>query len=170
MLNTWIENEYFKIATPVQAPKTYRGYVWLAAQATCKKCGRSHTQALRVHQIQLPSFLRETIIHKPMPSDEKIAASFSVHVAENAVGCWRKCRPWKHMKVCFCPGECTCPRSLECVCPKGCGNLGKHPCSCGRMFAAVGGKHNRGCPTGLIKRVSSFEVAAMRSQMARGRR
>jgi hypothetical protein len=35
------------------------------------------------------------------------------------------------------------------------------------MFAQPGGKHNHGCPTGLVKRTSSFEVDAMRSNMAK---
>lgn len=165
--SAWIENDWFRIATPVQAPKTYGGFVWLAARCTCKKCGRDHTQALRIHQVLLPSFLGEVVIHKPMPSDEKIASDFSLHAAENGVGCWRRCRPWKHNKVCAHPGECSCPRADFCVCPKGCGNLGKYPCQCGRMFAQPGGWHNHGCPTGLVKRDSSFVVAAMRSSMAR---
>ena len=166
----WIANEFFSIGTPVQAPKTYGGFVWLAAEAKCLKCGRGHTQALRIHKVMLPSFLSDVIIHKDMPSDEKIAASFSLKVAENGVGCWRTCRPCKHNKKCFCIGECTCERSAQCVCPKGCGNQGIWPCNCGRMFAQPGGKHNHGCPTGLVKRVSSFEVAEMRARMIGPRR
>lgn len=168
----WIQNEFFNISTPVQAPRRWRGFVWLAALVTCRKCGRQHTQALRIHQVQLPSFLSDVVIEKPMPSDEKIAAAFSLRTAENGAGCWRTCRPWKHMKACLCPGECACPRKVECSCPLGCGNKGVHPCQCGRMYAKVGGKHNRGCPTGEIERTSGFEVAYMRSQMTgpRGRK
>lgn len=164
-LTPWIQNEFFKVYTPEQAPKTFRGYTWLKAQAECRKCSRQHTQALRIHQVQLPSFLSNVVIHKPMPSEEKIATSFMVRVCDNSVGCWKTCRPWGHMKVCSCPGECTCERSKDCVCPKGCGNRGIHPCQCGRMFADVGGKHSRGCPIGLYKRESSFAVSHMRSQM-----
>lgn len=173
----WIQNQWFNISTPEQAPTTFRGFVWLAAIATCRKCGRSHTQTLRIHQVQLPSFEagNAAIIHKPMPSDEKIAAQFSLVVAENGVGCWRTCRPWKHNKVCACPGECVCPRSTHCVCPKGCGNRGVYPCEdrCGRMFGKVencvrvGGWHALNCETGLVRRDSSYAVEAMRSSMTR---
>ena len=164
-MSAWIENEFFKLSTPIQAPKTFRGFVWLASTASCKKCSRQHTQALRIHQVQLPGFLGGVVIHKPMPSEAKLAASFMLRVCDNAVGCWKTCRPFDHMKVCLCPGECGCERAAACVCPKGCGNRGIHPCQCGRMFAEVGGKHRQACPVGLYKRVSSFAVDTMRSQM-----
>ena len=127
-------------------------------------CGRGHTQAIRIHQVET-SFLTDMVIHKPMPSEEKLAATFMLRVCENAVGCWRTCRPWKHMKVCGCLGECVCERSTKCTCPVGCGNRGIHPCNCGRMFAPVGGKHSHMCPTGLIPRESSFAVSEMRASM-----
>lgn len=176
-LPSWIQTEHFNLSTPVQAPKTYRGYVWLASNVTCRECGRSHTQALRVHQVQLPGFEagNAAVIHKPMPSEGKIAAEFALLAEENGAGCWRRCRPFKHNKLCMCPGECACPRSAHCVCPQGCGNRGKWPCEdrCGRMFgkvvngSRVGGWHRLGCKVGLTKRDSSYAVAAMRSNMAR---
>ena len=168
-IQPWVSNEWFNIATPVQSPRTYGGFVWLAAEATCKKCGRSNTQALRIHLVMLPSFLSDVIIHKEMPRESRIAANFSRTVSENGVGCWMVCRPWKHNKICLCAGECECQRSAVCVCPKRCGDKGIHPCACGRMYAAFMGKHNMGCPTGMVER-GSFRVAEMRARMIGPRR
>lgn len=167
-------NNYVRIYTPEISPLPFGGFFRLAAKVECVKCEQQGIQVIRVHRIHLPSFLTETVINKPIPSDEKIMTSFMLRACENWVGCWRNCRPWTHMKVCAHIGECRCPRSKECSCPKGCGNLGIHPCRCGRMFgkivAGVGkvpGKHKASCPLGLVKRTSSFEVQFMRSQLIR---
>lgn len=162
-------NEFYRIHTPIPTPLPFGGFWRLAAKCECVKCGRDFIQVIRVHKVQLGSFLSETVIHKANPNDEKIMTTFMLRACENGVGCWKNCRPFKHMKVCGHHGECNCPRAAECVCPKGCGNRGIHPCQCGRMFDKDHGKHRRGCPVGLYKRTSSFEVSFLRSQMVGGR-
>lgn len=171
----WIENEFYRISTPTPSPRPFGGFTWLAAKAGCKRCGREYTQALRIHKVILPDFSSDLAIKKDMPSEEKIATSFMVRVCDNAVGCWSNCTPERHLKICQLPSKrlllahdphrCFCPKSVECTCTPGCGNKNIHPCSCGKMFAKQGGKHNHGCPTGLFKRVSSFSLEYLRSQM-----
>lgn len=174
--NPWIENSFFKLSTPIESP-LFKGFYLLAARAECRKCGREHKQAIRVPLVKLPSFLAgdDEVRHRSKPTDERLAASFMLFVCDNAVGCYRKCRPWTHKKMCLCPGECACPRSPECVCKAGCANKGIHPCRCGRMFGDAFGKHKLGCPTGLFDRrkLGDFSVAFMRAMIsapARGRR
>lgn len=158
-------NEFVRIGTPVVTPLPFGGFYRLAAKVWCVKCDRDSIQVLRIHRIQMPSFLLDTVIEKPIPSDTKIMTSFMLRACDNIVGCWRTCRPWTHMKTCGHPGECRCARSLQCSCPQGCGNKGIHPCDCGRMFDKNKGKHRVGCSVGLYKRHSSFSVEHVRSQL-----
>lgn len=158
-------NDFYRIHSPEVSPLPFGGFYRLAAKAECVKCGRHFIQVIRAHKVQLGSFLTDIVIIKPTPSDEKIMTTFMLRACENGVGCYRVCRPWTHLKVCAHVGECNCPRDARCSCPAGCGNLGIHPCRCGRMFDKDHGKHNTGCPVGLFKRNSAFSVDFMRSMM-----
>ena len=192
----WIANDFYELSTPLPSPMMVGGYRLYAAKATCRKCSKWHTQALRIHLVHT-DLVTGAVFPKPVPSEEKLATSFMVKTCDNSVGCWRTCQPWKHLKVCQTPAMrlllahkpalCGCKQETSCTCPPRCGNLKIWPCRCGRMFGRKTGQHEVGCPAavdkgancecrefgqhkdgcsvGLFKRVSSFEVEYMRSQM-----
>ena len=132
---------------------------------------------------------------KPLPKEQKLANDFLLRTCDNGVGCWKTCRPWKHLKRCQLPSmrlllqhnprECFC-KSDQCTCPTGCHNEKIFPCRCGHAFGLKKGVHQEGCPAndggncectefgrhkdgcavGLFKRLSSFSVGYVRSNMA----
>ena len=189
----WIQNDFYALTTPIPSPMIIGGFRLLASMATCRKCGRGFTQAIRVHLVH-NDIVTGFSIAKDMPSEEKLATSFMVKACDNGVGCWKTCRPWKHMKTCQMPSmrlilrhnprECFC-KTDGCTCPVGCGNQGIYPCRCGHAFGLhkgvhqVGcpaidggecqcnefGRHKAGCSVGAFKRTSSFEVSYVRSLM-----
>lgn len=192
----WIQNEFYELTTPLPSPMMVGGYRLYAAKASCRKCSKWFTQALRIHLVHT-NIVTGECIPKAVPSEEKLATSFMIKTCDNAVGCYRTCQPWKHLKICQTPtmrlllahkpALCSCPVSPACTCPPRCGNLGIHPCRCGRMFGRPGehevgcpqavdeganceckrfGMHKDGCAVGLFKRTSSFEVTYMRSQLS----
>lgn len=191
----WIRSEYYDLTDPLPSPMMFGGYKLLASKASCRKCGRWFTQALRIELVRKNMTLG-TAIPVPMPSEDKLANDFMLKACDNGVGCWNTCRPWKHLKVCQMPSvrlilrhnpqTCGCAQSTACTCPPGCGNQGVYPCRCGRAFGLHKGEHQSGCPAviggncecrefghhregcavGLVKRHSSFSVEYVRSTMA----
>ena len=174
-------NEFYRLTTPIPTPLPFGGFYRLACNAICQKCGRSFIQVLRVHKTHIPSFLSldKEVLVKPNPSDEKIMTSLMIRACDNGIGCFKPCRPWKHVKVCQLPSKrlllahnphlCKCPPSTDCTCEIGCGNKGIYPCQCGHAFGPHG-KHNNGCPVGLYKRDSQFALEFMRSQLIKSHR
>ena len=173
-------NEFYLIHEPVPVPLQFGGksFTRLAAKCECRKCGRSFIEVLRLHNVHT-DIVTEIAYRKPDMSDEKIMTSFMVMACENGVGCWKTCRPWKHVKVCQMPSRrlilnhdphaCACPPNSKCTCPTGCGNKGIYPCQCGHAFGPHG-KHMDGCSVGLYKRHSSFSIEFMRSQLVASRK
>lgn len=80
-------SEFYTMTTPVHVPLRFHkdGYYRLAADMTCKGCGRRFVQVVRCNRYSTEGGIG-LMTRKPDPSDEKVVAKMMLSACEHGVG------------------------------------------------------------------------------------
>ncbi len=81
-------NEFYSMSTPVDVPLFFckDGYYRLAADMTCKGCGKRFPQVVRCDRFRTPAGI-EMKVRMPDPLDEVVVAKIMLSACDHGVGC-----------------------------------------------------------------------------------